>query len=54
MNSEALLGFSKHAFCEKSQVILKIGLFVILYEIMRFLFPANASLYNADSLNAIP
>ena len=29
MNSEVLLGFSKHAFSEKSPVILKIGLFVI-------------------------
>ena len=29
MNLEVLLGFSKHAFSEKSPVILKIGLFVI-------------------------
>ena len=53
MSSEVLLGFSKNAFPENSQVILKIGLFS---EIMRFLGPAklNAYLYNADSLNAIP
>ena len=46
--------FQNMRFVKNHQWFWKLVFSSFFYEIMRFLWPANASLYNVDSLNAIP